>query len=43
MMKKGIAEATLKLQDIDETVKSKNPSLLLQIRKKMPTVAFTKK
>lgn len=42
-MKRALVDTELKLQEIDETIKSKNPSLLLQIRKKMPNLSFIKK
>ena len=43
LMKRKIADMALKLQEIDETVKAKNPSLLLQIRKKIPALVSTRK
>jgi hypothetical protein len=42
-MKRSIADIIDKLQEVDETIKCKNPSLLLQIRKKMPNMPFMKK
>lgn len=42
-MKRAMVDTEIKLQEIDEIIKSKNPSLLLQIRKKMPNMSFYKK